>query len=880
MLPKSLLFAIVSLILAACGGGGGGDGGSGGDGTGTNGCGASAAPSGTGGVGPGGPSGPFQISGKLNVEVSNKLEAECNNTLATAVAMAPGDSFSAEARSTNAGYKGIPARNNVVVHDLYRLTVGAENVRVTLSFSANSLAENDLDLFLLDSSGTVVTASSEGVDQAVETVTTPGPGTYFVGVRAFKGGSVYLVAAGTTTVTTALDRATILPGDEFVPGEVFVKYKDSQSIQSLASRHGLAAVGDMGGGVQLMRVAKPFRIEMAGAAISDKINAPGHEANEAVGATIEALLRLKRDPEVTYAEPNYIRHASFIPNDPFYRYQWHYRAINLESAWNSATGANAIVAVIDTGIKKAHPDLAGQLVAGYDFISDSTNAGDGGGVDSDPEDVGDGARPGESSFHGTHVAGTVAAATNNGIGVAGIAFNGKIMPLRVLGKGGGTDADIIQAIRFAAGLPNNSGTLSAKKADIINMSLGGPRSSATVQAAVDAARAEGVIVVAAAGNENTSAPSFPAAYAGVISVSAVGFDLKRAPYSNFGSTIDIAAPGGDTSVDRNGDSFADGVLSTLFDDTVGKFSYVFYQGTSMAAPHIAGVLALMRGANPALTPTVIDQLIAGTHPTYKQRITSDIGVVGRDDLFGHGLIDAKKAVDAALALSGPQVPVGSILSTSVEQLNFDSFTNSLQFNITNGGDQTVVMTITSVTSSVPWISVTPTSGLAPLRIVVAIDRAQIPADGTYNGNIDIVTNANTGTSIKTVPVTVVVRTNAAIGDAGEIFVLVLDRNTGATINDTNLPESQPSASNGYRYAISGIPAGFYYVFAGTDRDNDGFICEIEDACGTFGALVEVAAGVPLTNLNFSVNNAQSPPPPGVVLSIQSRGPAQKKRLKR
>ena len=186
MLPKSLLFAIVSLILAACGGGGGGDGGSGGDGTGTNGCGASAAPSGTGGVGPGGPSGPFQISGKLNVEVSNKLEAECNNTLATAVAMAPGYSFSAEARSTNAGYKGIPARNNVVVHDLYRLTVGAENVRVTLSFSDNSLTENDLDLFLLDSSGTVVTASSEGVDQAVETVTTP-PGHLFRGRTRVQG---------------------------------------------------------------------------------------------------------------------------------------------------------------------------------------------------------------------------------------------------------------------------------------------------------------------------------------------------------------------------------------------------------------------------------------------------------------------------------------------------------------------------------------------------------------------------------------------------------------------------------------------------------------------------------------------------------------------
>ncbi len=877
MLRKSLSLLVVSLILVACGGGGGGGGG-GGDATA---CGASAAPSGTGGVGSGGPSGSFQISGKLNVEVSNKLEAECNNTLATAAAMAPGDSFSAQAISTNAGYKGITARSSVVVHDLYRLTVGAENVRVTLSFSANNLTANDLDLFLLDSSGTVVTASSEGTDQAVETVTTPGPGTYIVGVRAFAGGSVYLVVAGTTTVTTALDRATILPGDEFVPGEVFVKYRDGQSIQSLASRHGLAAVGDMGGGVQLMRVAKPFRVEKAIVAISDKINALGHEANEAVGATIEALLNLKRDPNVIYAEPNYIRHASFIPNDPFYRYQWHYPAINLESAWNSATGRNAIVAVIDTGIKKAHPDLAGQLVAGYDFISDSTNAGDGGGVDSDPEDVGDGARPGESSFHGTHVAGTVAAATDNAIGVAGIAFNGKIMPLRVLGKGGGTDADIIQAIRFAAGLSNNSGALPAKKADIINMSLGGPRSSTTVQTAVDAARAAGVIVVAAAGNENTSAPSFPAAYAGVISVSAVGLDLKRAPYSNFGSTIDIAAPGGDTSVDRNGDSFADGVLSTLFDDTSVKFSYVFYQGTSMAAPHIAGVLALMRGANPALTPTVIDQLIAGIHPTYKQRITSDIGTVGRDDLFGHGLIDAKKAVDAALALSGPPV-AGSILAISVERLSFDSFTNSLQFNITNGGDPIVPLNITSVTSPDPWISVTPASGGAPQQIVVTIDRAhaQIDADGAYDGRIDIVSNATILPTIKTIPVTVVVRTNAAIGDAGEIFVLVLDPNTGATINDTSLPESQPSPSNGYRYAISGIPAGFYYVFAGTDRDNDGFICEIEDACGTFGALVDLRGGGPLTNLNFSVNNAQNPPPPSEVLSLQRGGPTQKKRLKR
>ena len=461
------------------------------------------------------------------------------------------------------------------------------------------------------------------------------------------------------------------------------------------------------------------------------------------------------------------------------------------------------------------------------------------------------------------------------------------MPLRVLGKGGGTDGDIVQAIRFAAGLSNNSAIGPAKKADIINMSLGGPNFSQLVQDTVNAARAAGVIVVAAAGNENTNAPSYPAAYAGVISVSAVGLDLKRAPYSNFGSTIDIAAPGGDTSVDRNGDSFADGVLSTLFDDTAGKFSYVFYQGTSMAAPHIAGVLALMRGANTGLTPLVIDQLIEGSHPTYRQRITSDIGVTGKDDLFGHGLIDAKKAVDAAIALSGPQVPVGSILVTSVERLTFDRVTNSLQLNINNGGDQATPLNIISVTATVPWISITitPISGVAPLRVVVTIDRSQIPADGDYTGRIDIVSNATTGDSMKGVEVSVTVQANAALGDAGEIFVLVIDPtkpsgSPNAVVNDTNLPEARPGVGNGYRYAISGIPPGFYLVYAGTDRDNDNLICEIEDACGTFGALVEVTAGVPLTNLNFSVNNAQSPPPPSEVVSLQRGASTQKKRLKR
>ena len=883
MLSKTLYLAGLSILLAACGGGGGGGSGpgSGGEPPVATACGASAAPGGSGGVGAGGPVGAFQVSGTLNVEVSNKLEIECNNSLATAITMAPGDSFAGQAQKTDAGYAGITARDTVVIQDIYKLTVGSENVRVTLSFADNDLVQNDLDLFLLDGSGAIVAASSEGEDQSVETVTTTGAGEYYVGVRAFKGASPYLVVAGTTTATTALDRESVLPGAEFVPGEVFVRYKTKLAARAAAQQDASTTLADMGNDVHLVRVTKSSRAVAAGVVTSGKVNAPGHKANEAIGATIEALLKLKRNANVDFAEPNYIRHASAIPNDQYYKFQWHYPAVNLEAAWdNTIRGRNTIVAVIDTGIvkvvdagvKKDHPDLAGQIVTGYDFISDAINAGDDNGVDSDPEDVGDGDRKGESSFHGTHVAGTIAAASDNAIGIAGVAWNAKIMPLRVLGKRGGTDRDIAQAIRYAAALTTDPPTPAHQKADIINLSLGGPNFSATVQTAINDARAANVIVVAAAGNENSNKPSYPAAYDNVTSVSAVGFDLKRAPYSNFGTTIDIAAPGGDTSIDRNRDGFADGVLSTLFDDTAGKPSYVFYQGTSMAAPHVAGVLALMRGINPALTPATIDQLIAGTHPTYKPRITSDLGEIGRDDLYGHGLIDAKKAIDAAEALLGPLGVVSSVLLTSADRLNFDSLTTILPINVTNGGDQAVDLNVTSVTATVPWISVSPSIGKAPLRMNVTIDRAHalLASDGTFDGTIDVFSDAKTGPTTKTIGVKVVVNRSATRGDAGTVFVLVIDPtkpsdSPDAVVNDTNLAEAQPAAKNAYRYAITGINPGFYYVYAGTDRDNDGIICEIEDACGTFGALVEVTAGAPLTTLNFTVNNSQNPPPPSEVI---------------
>ncbi len=257
---------------------------------------------------------------------------------------------------------------------------------------------------------------------------------------------------------------------------------------------------------------------------------------------------------------------------------------------------------------------------------------------------------GGSSFHGTHVAGTIAAHTNNALGVAGVGWDSaRIMPLRAIGVGGGVSWDIIQAVRYAAGLPNDSGTVPERPADIINLSLGGDVYSEVEEAIFQEVIAKGVIVVAAAGNAANSEPSYPAAYNGVISVSAVDYLSSPTYYSNFGPQIDVAAPGGDNSVDLNGDGYPDGVWSTMGNDASGQIEMVYrpLQGTSMAAPHVAGVAALMKGLWPAMDPNAFNALLVGG------AITDDLGQPGRDDRYGHGLINAQKALLAALDESVP-----------------------------------------------------------------------------------------------------------------------------------------------------------------------------------------------------------------------------------
>ena len=415
------------------------------------------------------------------------------------------------------------------------------------------------------------------------------------------------------TVTKLLERR--LPDQpRFVPGEVIVKLKPTVSPQSDRLRKmGTEAMERVtSGGELIYRIVPTLAGTMRPAEIRDK--------------TMALVQEINRWDGVLYAQPNYILEiADTAPNDPRYRDQWHYfnngtgpgqspGGINLPRAWDLTTGSSqVVVAVIDTGILPTHEDIAGSpnYIGGFDMISDPARANDGDGRDSDPTDPGDavadsecfpGSPPQPDSWHGTHVAGTVGVGkTNNGVGVAGVNWNVRVQAVRVLGKCGGTIADINDAIRWAAGLPVPGAPPNPTPAKVISMSLGGRGPcllSPSTQAAIDDAVAAGVTIVVAAGNEASDASGFlPASCNHVITVAASdyrGHLVTR--YSNFGSVVAIMAPGGDVTRDDNADGQNDGVLSMI------QGGYARYNGTSMATPHVAGAVALWLAREPHLSP--------------------------------------------------------------------------------------------------------------------------------------------------------------------------------------------------------------------------------------------------------------------------------------
>ncbi len=463
--------------------------------------------------------------------------------------------------------------------------------------------------------------------------------------------------AGTPTPAPAVEPAQLLSepamviGDQpdIVPGEAIVRLESQPAFQALNASvrpDGIVATGLD----NIDRLNQQFGVTGFDPLIKPVAQASG-ETLLSLAARQPALLGLyvarfdpetdpvavaaayDAEPSVIYAEPNYYVYASgklveplaLRPNDPYFNLQWNMTAIQVPQAWDISGGQGVLVAVLDSGIAyedfdryQQAPDLSStRFVPGYDFLNNDSHANDDGG-------------------HGTHVAGTIAQSTDNGVGVTGVAFGATLMPIKVLdSRGQGSFDALAQGIMYAAD----------QGARVINLSLSSRESSQLLADAIAYAVGKGTLVVAAAGNSG-GAVEYPAAYDDVLAVGSVEFQQDRARYSNFGPQVDVVAPGGDTAADRNGDGYPDGILQQTFrgnDPT--NFALYYLEGTSMAAPHVSGLAAMLFALNPTATVDQVRHAIEST--------ALDLGPSGRDNDYGYGLVQAV----SALAAMGGMVPL-------------------------------------------------------------------------------------------------------------------------------------------------------------------------------------------------------------------------------
>jgi subtilisin family serine protease len=562
-----------------------------------------------------------------------------------------------------------------------------------------------------------------------------------------------LLLAGSLTSYAAppAPLATSGPGSEAVSGvpasqvdaqlaqptdQIIIKYK---ALAMQADAFNPASAVEMQRLSDAAGVSLTYEREMSGDA--QVLGLPARMPLAEVQAIADSLSAL---PEVEYAEPDAIMVPMLIPDDPQYGSQWHYFApgpgqygINAPAAWDITTGSPSIVvADIDTGITN-HAEFVGRTVAGYDFIDDSSVANDGNGRDNDPADPGDwitsaesssgyfaGCAAHDSTWHGTHTAGTIGAASNNGQGVAGVNWNSKILPVRVLGKCGGYTSDIADGMRWAAGLTVSGVPNNANPAKVLNLSLGGAGAcEATLQNAVSAIIAAGTTIVVSAGNSTADARGFqPANCDGVITVAATNRNGGITWYSNYGSYVEISAPGGETT-----GSSVNGVLSTLNTGIQGPGSdtYAYYQGTSMAAPHVTGVVSLLHSLKPTLTPAEVLAILQNTVTNFPGGSTCNTSICGS------GIVNAGAAVAAVLnpvpAIAGlnppSAIPGSPAFTLTVNGTNFVS-SSVVQWNGSNRATTPVNSTQLTAAITAADIAVAGTASVTVLN--------PAPGGGTSN----------------------------------------------------------------------------------------------------------------------------------------------------
>ncbi|MCD4850995.1 S8 family serine peptidase [Arthrobacter sp. AK01] len=478
------------------------------------------------------------------------------------------------------------------------------------------------------------------------------------------------VPAPSAAPLSTATQSSVIPTDQFI-----VKFKERAGIQSADRQSSLRqAAGAAGVPVQAVRSTA------TGEEVVKTDRKLGAEEAGELAATLAA------DPTVEYAEPDTImRLHDLRPNDTYFDFQWGVGdndsgGIRMPIAWDINQGEGSVVAVIDSGIL-SHSDLNANVLPGYDMINDPAVARDGNGRDSNPRDEGDAVTagqcaPGEpasiSSWHGTHVAGIVAAVGGNGKGVTGVAPKAKVVPIRTIGTCGGYTSDIVDSIVWAAGGTVPGVPANANPARVINLSLGGRSTCpAAIQNAVDFAHGKGAVVVVSAGNENIDASLVsPGNCRDVINVGATTKDERKAYYSNYGAAIDVMAPGGDMSVDVLG-----GIVSTLNNgtDRATTEDYYLKAGTSMAAPHVAGVAAMMLSVLPALKPEDVEAKLKATSkaPTCSG---CGAGLINATGALRDVELEAEPIVGGTPVITGEPFVGKTLTSTDIGNWTFNHLT--------------------------------------------------------------------------------------------------------------------------------------------------------------------------------------------------------------
>lgn len=520
--------------------------------------------------------------------------------------------------------------------------------------------------------------------------------------------------------------------------------------------------------------------------------------------TADLIGPVSRIPGVRFAEKNHLRDAFALPNDNLYPRMWHLPAINLPAAWELERGTSTAVtvAVLDTGII-AHPDLTPRVLPGADLISDPASALDGDGRDMDPTDPG-GDRPnGDSSWHGSHCAGTIGAATDNSQGIAGVNWNARLLPVRVLGKGGGSDLDIIAGMTWAVGNTVPGLAANANPAQVVSMSLGGQGEALQAyQDVIDQAATRNVIFVISAGNDDADAARYnPCNQTGVLCIGATRLNGRRASYSNYGARIDLMAPGGEMAEDANGDGDPDGVLSTVKNDMTGMPTYSYSQGTSMAAPHVAGVVSLMKARNPGLTFAQVKDLLTQT-ANAEFRCAEGCGA---------GLVN----VHAALLRTTGAMPMGPPrLSLSSNELFFTTGLTTQSVTINNPGGMPLTVSFTPGGAQGMRVTVMGSAmrTVAPGQsetVQFAASLQGLPENMTAAATISVTSNggnASIGVKLR------------AGGAAGRPIAVALIHQVNGEWKVAGEPV-EATAAQGFAFTVS-APPGKYFLFAAQDANGN------------------------------------------------------------